>query len=418
MALGADPADGAIQRRTARDNAFEKQMTAFVSTVTRVHDNQRLNNHRQRTQISNVIANIHPLMIARFFGDRHHVRILGFALLLPLTEIGWRHAMSEATAKVLTLDAMYAQDCRNRRETPPRTVCEGLSGKDAHRFTGEELRRLAEHLEAPKAKVGPGLEVRHAPCVRPRRPRLSAEAVRRLAGISPSILLRSELTLEGLYPWCTIGKLFVGRDGNFANPMWAGSAALVGPNLLLTASHAAPWGIESWWMRFVPAYRQGNEPFGSSYVESYRGVRNQDDVTGLDYVICKLYTRLGDTTGWMGSHGSSGDGFYMDGTWTSVGYPGDSMNGQVPMVELGIRLDDVDDEGSDGKELESHVFSTPGWSGGPLWGWVDDQPKVVGVMSGFEEEFSFWDFFTADHSVSAGGNHMVNLVKYGWANWT
>ena len=37
------------------------------------------------------------------------------------------------------------------------------------------------------------------------------------------------------------------------------------------------------------------------------------------------------------------------------------------------------------------------------------------MMSGSEEEFSFWDFFTADHSVAAGGLHLVDLVKYGWA---
>ena len=98
-------------------------------------------------------------------------------------------------------------------------------------------------------------------------------------------------------------------------------------------------------MRFEPAYRSGVGPFGVSYVESFRGVRKTDDVTGLDYVIYKLYTRLGDTVGWMGSQGSSGDDFYYSQKWTSVGYRGDAVNGQIPMIETGIGFDDVDDEG-------------------------------------------------------------------------
>lgn len=324
--------------------------------------------------------------------------------------------------QVLSVDKMFEHDLRECDCAKPthsvyRSPCEGRRGEDGQRIEAEELRRLVAHLDVPQAKPAPGVDTRYAPCVRPRHPNFRNEAAKRLAGVAPAVLMRGELTMENLYPWCTAGKLFVGRDENYANPMWVGSAALVGPNLMVTASHAAPWGIESWWMRFVPAYRNGNEPFGSSYVQTYRGVRNQDDVTGLDYVVCKLYDRLGDRAGWMGSHASSGDDFYYDGEWTSIGYPTDSMGGQVPMVELGIKLEDVDDEGSSGKELESHVFSTGGWSGGPLWGWVDGQPKVVGVMSGNEEEFSFWDFFTADHSVSAGGGHLVDLVKYGWATW-
>ena len=87
------------------------------------------------------------------------------------------------------------------------------------------------------------------------------------------------------------------------------------------------------------------------------------------------------------------------------------------MVEDGIRLDDVDDEGSDGKELESYVYSSPGWSGGPLFEMTAKGPLLGGVMSGNEEEFSFWDFFVQDHSVSAGGLHMAHLIAYGRENW-
>lgn len=119
----------------------------------------------------------------------------------------------------------------------------------------------------------------------------------------------------------------------------------------------------------------------------------------------------------MGWHASSGDGFYLDGVWTSVGYPGDSHRGRVPMVEDRIKLDDVDDEGSDGKELESYVYASHGWSGGPMFYLLDGDPRVVGVMSGYEEELSFWDFFVKEHTVSAGGMHMARLIAYGRENW-
>ena len=55
----------------------------------------------------------------------------------------------------------------------------------------------------------------------------------------------------------------------------------------------------------------------------------------------------------------------------------------------------------------------PRWLvGGPLWGGVEGQFRVVGIESGFEN-----DFLDPERTVFAGGEHMVNLVKYGWANW-
>jgi hypothetical protein len=223
------------------------------------------------------------------------------------------------------------------------------------------------------------------------------------------------------YPWCTIGKIDAyDRNAKFLKSC---TGTVVGRNLMLTASHCVPWnqGNGQWSMDFIPAYNGEDttnpRPFGTVWITKCRGVRNTDDVTGLDYVICQLTENIGDRVGYMGWHASSGDSFYYSHRWTSVGYPDDSFGGQVPMVEDNIGLDDVDDEGSDGKELESYVFASHGWSGGPLFGILDGQPKVVGVVSGFETEFSFWDFFVKDHTVSAGGMHMASLIAYGRNNW-
>ena len=133
-------------------------------------------------------------------------------------------------------------------------------------------------------------------------------------------------------------------------------------------------------MRFVPAYKNGLEPFGASYVETFRGFNPNGKVTGKDYVVCKLITPLGSTLGWMGSRSFGNDDGYRGGSWTSVGYPAEPANpgAQFMVVEDNVRIVDVDDEGSDGKELESDLYSLGGWSGGPLWAFIESKPLVIG----------------------------------------
>jgi V8-like Glu-specific endopeptidase len=228
-------------------------------------------------------------------------------------------------------------------------------------------------------------------------------------------LKRAVVINEQAWPWRTIGKVFVGANNNFSAPIWSGSGVLVGKNLILTAGHVAPWGLGGWWMRFVPAFKNGAEPFGYSYVENFYGYREDGEVHGRDYVICKLYTPLGNTVGWMGSHSFGSDDGYYSGSWISVGYPaepGTNPGANYMIVQQPVRIADVDDEGSDGKELESDMYSLGGWSGGPLWANMSGQNKVIGIMSGDET-----DFLQPRYTVSAGGVAMVRLVQYGQANW-
>jgi hypothetical protein len=95
----------------------------------------------------------------------------------------------------------------------------------------------------------------------------------------------------------------------------------------------------------------------------------------------------------------------------SVGYPASFMGGERPAIEVPLPVEDIDNE-SDGLEIETHKFALGGWSGGPMFGWVQDQPRVVGIESGYEK-----DFLDPTRTVFAGGQHLVNLVNYGWANW-
>lgn len=296
-------------------------------------------------------------------------------------------------------------------------VLAGLPGESYKRISLKSLERAAAKQPEPEPYRPPWMRGEFFPRIAPRR-------LDGLAGIIARAVLPDNLGLhlfisEQLsrgWPWCTVGKVWFSRDGRNFNRDDAskGSGVLVGRNLMLTVSHAAPWGRGpgDWWMQFVPAYVSGDEPFGNSYVEAFHGVVNQDDVTGLDYVICKLYTPLGDRCGWMGSKWWSDEDPYHDGQWTSIGYPSSFMEGERPAVEFNIGVRDIDNDG-DGLEVETLKFAEKGWSGGPLWGWIDGEPRVIGIESGYEK-----DVLDPTRTVFAGGEHMVNLVKFGIANWS
>ncbi|GEM_PF-1977184 len=222
------------------------------------------------------------------------------------------------------------------------------------------------------------------------------------------------------YPWRTIGNVFVGNGTDFANPTNGGSGVLVGRNLMLTASHVAPWGRGpgQWWMRFVPGFRAGGpypEPHSSSFVEHFYGTFvdvNKPEAGGQDYVICKLYRPLGDALGWMGSRWFGSESDYFARRYISVGYP-DSFGGK-PAVEFDIDIDDIDSDG-DGLELETTFGTSPfgdGWSGGPLWLWENEKPYVIGVLAGDEK-----DELDPRRWVFAGGKLLVERVKFGLANF-
>ncbi len=206
------------------------------------------------------------------------------------------------------------------------------------------------------------------------------------------------------YPFRTVGIVFNSNGSQ-------GSGVLVGPNLMLTAGHVAPWGMNPWSMEFVPAYRQGDRPFGSSFVEAYRGYNTGPEVSGHDYIICKLYNPLGQGLGWMGTQSFGNEDEYYRRRYVSSGYPGSF--GTRPAVELDMGLRDIDND-SPGIELEFSRANRdfgPGWSGGPLW-LPSEGPTVVGVLSGTEK-----DEFDPRFAVFGGGRGIVDLVRFGLDSW-
>src|SRR5258707_1307730 len=95
------------------------------------------------------------------------------------------------------------------------------------------------------------------------------------------------------------------------------------------------------------------------------------------------------------------------------GYPS-AISSERPSYQLGISVLDHDNSG-DAMQLEHQGDSTKGDSGGPFFGfWPDGYPYVVGTVSGGEQLFGRG---AEDNNICAGGKAVVDLIKWGLANW-
>lgn len=304
---------------------------------------------------------------------------------------------------------------------PPPSLPEPRAGKTQGRMKPAEIKQFLEKisLQPIQAFKPASLSTTKDPTTKlftpefARKPEFAATLAKRFPELPDpvkKIYERAVLTNSNQYPWCTIGKVFAGKNLDFNSPEWTGSGVLVGEfDVLLTAGHVVPWNQPGWWMRFVPAYDNSSEPFGSSYVSDAYSYNPTDTVEPYDYAVCKLYTPL-TNVGYMGAQSWEDDGDYTTRIWTSVGYPGAILNAQVPIVDTNIAIIHVqDDANPDSKLLETNFFGFPGWSGGPMWNYLDNQPRVVGVMSGYEGN--------EQYSLTAAGQAMLNLILWAIANW-
>jgi V8-like Glu-specific endopeptidase len=236
---------------------------------------------------------------------------------------------------------------------------------------------------------------------------------------------RRVLTATG-WPHHCVG-LITNSDG------YQGSGTLVGPNVVLTASHVCPWrSINSgngWWMMFTPHATIGGSPFGQSNVAdimSYRQVGETADSfeTAEDYAVLHLYSRLGDALGWMG--GATYNEDWNDrNVWEIIGYPGDYFGN--PAVEIAQSIEDGDSPGifgsGAGLDLETEASIVKGASGGPAWAWFQENDRqharIVGVVSG--EDFTPADLGSViggdTENVLAGGSEMIDLVNQARGVW-
>lgn len=224
------------------------------------------------------------------------------------------------------------------------------------------------------------------------------------------------------YPWRCAGRLLVWNNpGAFFwdPPDGTGTAALVGPNMVVTSSHMVPEGVTRFKACFLPGLFGTKRSFDEfSYMQTWRRYTPCDQ--GSDIALLKLYDPIGARLGWFGTKTYDDD--WEDGNyWTRIGYAPIAEKGSDGTMPNRVQFFPIiDDDDSYGVELEYRSDASSGDSGGPVFGWWDDGPYIVGVHSGGEEEVdlgAFGRFFTVLNNVAAGGLALPDLVNWGWSNW-
>ena len=222
------------------------------------------------------------------------------------------------------------------------------------------------------------------------------------------------------YPWTCIGKTFKDQSPGDRRP--SGTAALVGVRSILTASHTLPpaaWSGGWWAMEFVPGYLYGMSlPHAGTKAWVRRGFGySTNGVVGNDMVVLELDRPLGDLLGFFGA-ATYDDDWEDEPWWTHVGYPRALFNGENPCRQAGIAIVDDDSGPDDSLELEHFGDAGRGDSGGPLFGWWGDDPRIIGTLSGNQvSSGGFLGIGDEDHNVHAGGAALVRLVRHARDNW-
>jgi hypothetical protein len=201
------------------------------------------------------------------------------------------------------------------------------------------------------------------------------------------------------YPYQCIGLVQIGNDPKYVDVQFTGTAALVGPNFILTAAHLFPWGQQNTWMRFAAGYSNGKAPNGWIYVNSIYGFAEKTACTPDDFMVCQLASNLGDTLGWLGTWWDPSDSYYTSGVWASAGY-----STQAQTTAKDVTITQVEDGPVYDKLLFTSDFAQGDWAGGPLWSPSFD---IIAVFSGVVNNMSTF----------AGGIDISNFVNYGFQHF-
>jgi V8-like Glu-specific endopeptidase len=300
-------------------------------------------------------------------------------------------------------------------------VQEGLPGRSLKQITVDDLEVGADDDRSEDSFRPDWLTLAFQPRVAPPQPPRPVRFLRRRNGVLvvPELVIGNDdrvVFTPLAWPWTLIGRIdtWVAFPGNTFSPAGSGTGALVGKNVVLTASHLVPWWAEAlgrpWMMKFVPAYYDGFSKLGAgvySYVSELRGYA--DHSQGDDMAVLKLYQPLGESLGFFG-YKTYNDDWEGDDRWIIMGYPAAVAGGNRPSLQFWVIIHDDDSDGA-GVELEHTGDTSPGNSGGPLWGWFGDSPRIVGTISGAEAQpFQ-------SNNVAAGGPALSKLIKWARNNW-
>ena len=222
---------------------------------------------------------------------------------------------------------------------------------------------------------------------------------------------------DASFPWRTVGRVWT-QNG-------ACAGCTIGPRLVLTASHCINWlsGGGAGWVKFSPAYYNGNGPWGEFYAtnviywnQAMGGLTDLE--TAFDYVVLVMNDYIGNRVGYPGyrAYSTSWNG---DAVWQHMGYPGDLTSTQRPAFQGNCSVSSTSSEslsGQSGLVLGHFNDVTGGHSGGPVWGWWDGEawPRVVGVQSA---EASVPAFNTSGDNEFGGGDALSALISYARSNF-
>jgi len=221
------------------------------------------------------------------------------------------------------------------------------------------------------------------------------------------------------FPWCTVGRV--------DTPLGTCTGCTIGSRLLLTANHCIQWNSDgtAGWVRFRPSYYNGSAPFGEAWaiqviwwMQTNGGNGLTDNETAFDYVVCVLDTRMGDVVGYPGYRIYS-DSWNGDSYWQHMGYPSDLSGVERPAFQGQCVVSTVQDEstaGQTGYVLGHFNDIVGGHSGGPVWGWWENEPwpRVVGTQSA---EASIPANNTSGDNEFGGGPALSSLISWARSNY-
>ncbi len=179
------------------------------------------------------------------------------------------------------------------------------------------------------------------------------------------------------YPWRTIVK--IKTKDSVGKLSYECTGTLVGPDLLLTASHCLQDenGNMSTDIKFLPAYVDGKGPVIVTADRIWFGTEKYRENFKDDYALVRLNVPLGDTYGYMGVKNLESETLKSWGpALSAAGHAADFGDGKSASVHNGCSIT---------SESDDIVYSDCDWnagaSGGPIFSMFEGKPFIVGVIS-------------------------------------
>jgi len=300
----------------------------------------------------------------------------------------------------------------------------------AHPPRAKAVRMSLEQMEPLR---GPGVTAMHRPSFLPARsvPAASNPRERYFGKLPRSLNKRLDQVFDQpldipdtryayfdtAYPWSAFGRVTSGGYG----ASFAASGVMVGPRHALVSSGAVGWhgAGDTDWLVFTPCYSHGLTPFGSAYAERIYAWRQvpliyfgkQVELKAVNYAVVILNSRIGDTTGWVGTRIYE-PGWDGAAVWSMSSYNSHFWLGDEPVYQDSLTLGPVEfPPGADpsGQAMaitnNAHAAGLFEQLGAPLLGWWPGEvgPSTVGVYSYFDGELN--------SARAAGGAPLFRLIQ-------